>query len=156
GKEPWELLADQEEWELAEWLMKNLGQGHTNKFMNLLITKNRSHLLFHNTQSSLQQVDSLLSGPGWTCEKVSVMGNLQDDNDQIRSEEYKLWMRNLVEITKDLIGNPLFKDSTVYAPERAYADKSAQERIFDDMWTADWCWEKQVSCHMVQYLENNT
>jgi hypothetical protein len=30
-------------------------------------------------------------------------------------------------------------------PERVYADKGGKERIYDEMWTADWWWDTQVS-----------
>ena len=37
GKPPWELFASRAEWELAEWLMKNVGQRSTNDFLQLPI-----------------------------------------------------------------------------------------------------------------------
>lgn len=60
-------------------------------------------------------------------------------------EDVELWMRNPVECIKDLIGNPLFKDHMVYAPARAYTDPAGLHRVIDDMWTADWWGNKQVS-----------
>jgi hypothetical protein len=54
-------------------------------------------------------------------------------------------MRDPVECIKDLIGNPLFKEHMVYAPSQAYQDEAGSQRLIDDMWTADWWWDKQVS-----------
>jgi hypothetical protein len=46
---------------------------------------------------------------------------------------------------KELIGNPAFKDFMSFVPERVYTDKEGKDRIYDEMWTADWWWEMQVS-----------
>ncbi|KAG2138251.1 hypothetical protein BD769DRAFT_1351320, partial [Suillus cothurnatus] len=48
-----------------------------------------------------------------------------------------------VECIKDLIGNPLFKEHMVYAPSQAYQDEAGSQRLIDDMWMADWWWDKQ-------------
>lgn len=37
GKNPWAPFTDQEEWELAQWLMLNVGQNATDKFLKLPI-----------------------------------------------------------------------------------------------------------------------
>jgi hypothetical protein len=37
GKPPWEPFASRAEWELAEWLMKNVGQRSTNEYLKLPI-----------------------------------------------------------------------------------------------------------------------
>ena len=61
------------------------------------------------------------------------------------SEDLELWLRDPVECIRELIGNPAFREYISYAPERAYADEAGAIRIFDEMWTADWWWEMQVS-----------
>jgi len=37
GQHPWALFEDQDEWELVEWLMMNVGQNATDKYLKLLI-----------------------------------------------------------------------------------------------------------------------
>jgi hypothetical protein len=37
GQEPWAPFEDHEEWELAQWLMLNVGQNATDKFLKLPI-----------------------------------------------------------------------------------------------------------------------
>ncbi|KAG1811778.1 uncharacterized protein BJ212DRAFT_1483508 [Suillus subaureus] len=129
GEDPWLPFEDVEEWDLAQWLVKNLGQTWTNKFLKLPITQNRSKLSFHNNHSFLQHMDKLPHGPGWTCKKVT--------------EDVELWIHNPVECMKELIGNPSFKEDMAYSPAKAYADCAGQDRIIDEMWTADWWGEKQ-------------
>ncbi|KAG1800491.1 hypothetical protein EV424DRAFT_1474849 [Suillus variegatus] len=132
-----------EEWELAECIIKSLGQTRTEEFLKLPITKNRTQPSFHNNRSFLQKVDELPHGAAWSCKKVGVQGNQTDETGQPMREDVELWMRNPVECIKDLIGNPLFKDHMVYAPARAYTDPAGLHRVIDDMWTADWWGNKQ-------------
>ncbi|KAG1732870.1 uncharacterized protein EDB91DRAFT_1238678 [Suillus paluster] len=143
GEDPWSPFEDAEEWDLAQWLVKNLGQTRTNEFLKLPITQNRTKLLFHNNCSFLQCVDELPHGPGWSCKKVTVRGNCEDENGEMLQEEVELWCRNPVECVKELIGNPAFKEDMAYSPAKAYADRAGQDRVIDEMWTADWWGDKQ-------------
>jgi len=103
---------------------------------------------FHNNRSFLQKIDELPHGPAWSCKKITVQGNREDEsgNGQTLHEDVELWAWDPVECVRDLIGNPLFKDHMVYTPSRAYRDQAGLHRVIDDMWTADWWCDKQVSC----------
>ncbi|KAG2141516.1 hypothetical protein BD769DRAFT_1349437 [Suillus cothurnatus] len=139
----WLTFVTREEWELAEWLIRSLGQTRTDEFLKLPITRNRTQPSFHNNRSFLQKVDELPHGPAWSCKKVSIQGNQTDENGRLLHEDVELWARDPVECIRDLIGNPLFKEHMVYAPARAYADHEGLHRVIDDMWTADWWCDKQ-------------
>ncbi|KAG1830781.1 Zn-finger domain-containing protein [Suillus variegatus] len=143
GEDKWAPFNDGEEWGLAEWLVKNLGQTRTDEFLKLPITQNRTKPSFHNNRSFLQKVDELPHAAAWSCKKVKVQGNKTDEKGQTLHEEVEVWMRDPVECVKDLIGNPLFRDHMVYAPARAYRDPAGLHRVIDDMWTADWWCDKQ-------------
>ncbi|KAG1782843.1 hypothetical protein EV702DRAFT_1040672 [Suillus placidus] len=136
-------LAAREEWGLAEWLVKSLGQTQTDEFLKLPITQNRMQPSLHNNRSFLKKVDELPHGAAWSCKKISVQGNRTDEKGELLHEDVELWMRNPVECIKDLIGNPLFKDHMVYTPARAYTDSAGLHRVIDDMWTADWWCDMQ-------------
>ncbi|KAG2100459.1 uncharacterized protein F5147DRAFT_813133 [Suillus discolor] len=136
-------LAAREEWGLAEWLVKSLGQTRTDEFLKLPITRNRMQASFHNNRSFLKKVDELLHGAAWSRKKISIQGNRTDEKGEPLHEDVELWMRNPVECIKDLIGNPLFKDQMVYTPARAYTDSAGLHRVIDDMWTADWWCDMQ-------------
>ena len=82
-------------------------------------------------------MDKLPHGALWSCKKVTVEGNQEDEDGQLLSEDVEIWMRDPVECIRDLIGNPLFKDHMAYAPSRAYKDRAGIHRVIDDMWTAD-------------------
>ncbi|KAG2100245.1 hypothetical protein BD769DRAFT_1631108 [Suillus cothurnatus] len=143
GKDKWAPFYDEEEWGLAKWLVKSLGQTQTDEFLKLPITQNQMKPSFHNNCSFLQKVDELPHGAAWSCKKVNVQGNKTDEKGQILHEDVELWMHDPVECVKDLIGNPLFRDHMVYAPVRAYKDPAGLHRVIDDMWTADWWCDKQ-------------
>ena len=77
------------------------------------------------------------------------------DGDRVRdgettTEDLELWMRDPVECVKELIGNPAFKGFMSFVPERMYADEDGMNRIYDEMWTADFWWNTQVS--VAQFL----
>ncbi|KAG0708022.1 hypothetical protein DFH29DRAFT_979602 [Suillus ampliporus] len=136
-------FADKEEWGLAEWLVNNLGQTPTDEFLKLSITQKRTQPSFHNNHSFLKKVDALPHGTAWHCEQVAVTGNQPCEDGTMMTEEVKLWAHDPVECIKDLISNPLFRDWMVYAPEQVYQDSAGTQRVIDNMWTADWWWQKQ-------------
>lgn len=71
-------------------------------------------------------------------------GNKVNGNGEMMKEDLDLWMRDPVECVKELIGNPSFKNHMVYAPAKAYTDRAGFHRVIDDMWSADWWYDKQV------------
>ncbi|KAI5999520.1 Zn-finger domain-containing protein [Pisolithus albus] len=117
----WAPFRDEEEWELARFLMKNLGQNKTDEFLKLGII-----------------------GPAWTCEIIDVVGDVVGEDSTAKHEQLELWRRDPVECVEELIGNPAFRDLMAYEPERAYADKKGENRIYDEMWTGDWWWDMQT------------
>ncbi|KAJ7841895.1 hypothetical protein B0H14DRAFT_3693209 [Mycena olivaceomarginata] len=141
---PFLPFRDEEEWDLARWLTKNVTQTGTDEYLALPINK-KANLSFHNNRAFLKKVDQLPTGPDWTCKMVTAAGNRVDENDELMSEDLELWMRNPVECIKELISNPAFREHMAYAPERVYGAKDGREesRIFDEMWTAEWWWKLQ-------------
>lgn len=76
---------------------------------------------------------------------VTVTGNRKDEEGKFMTEELELWLRDPVDCVKELIGNPSFRESMAYAPEKAFAtDDPEGDRIYDEGWTGDWWWQTQV------------
>jgi Plavaka transposase len=98
----------------------------------------------------LKKIDDLpTQATGWTCDIVTSPGDhLTDDGEPVPPERLELWRRDPVECVKELMGNPLFKDSLQYAPEKHFTDEEGTNRVFDEMWTGDWWWNTQVNCHL--------
>jgi hypothetical protein len=94
----------------------------------------------------LKKIDELpTQATGWTCDIVTSPGNqLTDEGEPVPSERLELWRRDPVECLKELMGNPMFKDSLEYAPQKHFMDKEGTNRVYDEMWTGDWWWNTQV------------
>lgn len=96
----------------------------------------------------MDTIDELPQGVSWVYNEVELTGDVLDDEGNPRKEKLELWYRDPVEVVRELMGNPVFKDVMRYAPEHYYSDVSEGEgthRIINEMWSADWWWEVQVS-----------
>ncbi|KAG2107133.1 hypothetical protein DEU56DRAFT_750189 [Suillus clintonianus] len=141
---PWGPFDNEEEWELAKWLIQNIGQNQTDKFLKLPIIQNRAQVSYPNNRNFLKKIDGLpTKGPEWHCDIISVAGDQVDTNGDMMSAELELWQRDPVECVRELMGNPTFREKMAYAPERAYEDTEGTRRIYDEMWMADWWWDTQ-------------
>ncbi|KAJ7583439.1 hypothetical protein C8J56DRAFT_1096646 [Mycena floridula] len=143
GEQRWSPFEDQDEWDLGSWLSKNMSQRATNEFLKLPVVQKRCQLSFHNNYSFQQKLDKLPIGPEWTCEMIDVKGIPAGQTKEVVFEKVELWMRDPVEVIKELIGNPAFKNHMAYTPERVFLSKTTDSRQYDEMWTAEWWWEIQ-------------
>lgn len=105
------------------------------------------HLSMTSKYTFFQKIDQLprRAGMAWTCDTITITGNIIGEDGQPATEQLELWRRNPVECVRELIGNPAFREAMAYAPERAFSDEEAKDRLIDEMWTADWWWRIQVS-----------
>lgn len=63
-------------------------------------------------------------------------------NEQHPDEPIEFWYRDLIECTKWLLRQPAYEEHLSYAPQRQFDDQG--RRIYGEMYTADWWWERQV------------
>ncbi|KAH9926044.1 uncharacterized protein B0H18DRAFT_876733 [Fomitopsis serialis] len=140
----WAPFADQEEWELFRWLIKNVGQNKIDDFLKLSIIRRDCDLSADNKYQFMQRIDDLPTGVTWECDTIRVEGDRVGENGNLLEEQLELWRRNPVECVLELIGNPSFDGDLAYGPERVFADENATIRRYDEMWTADWWWAMQV------------
>lgn len=169
GSDIWGPFASEDEWDLAKWLIKNVGQNQAEKFLKLNMVSTRSigwwHYMrlgprspaiqirselrpsFRNKTEFLRAIDQLPSGVDWQCESITLTGDMVDDSEEETppTEDLELWFRDPVECIRELLGNPVFKDCMQYAPERLYTDESGENRVIDECWTGNWWWDVQVS-----------
>ena len=85
-------------------------------------TQKRSQLTYRNNQNFLKKIDKLPTQvTRWTCDIVMFPGNqLTDDGELLPLEKLELWRQDPVECMRELRGNPIFKNSLEYAPQRHY------------------------------------
>jgi hypothetical protein len=95
----------------------------------------------------LKKIDALpTQGAAWTWDIITSEGDRRnEDGELMPPEKLELWRRDPIECVRELMGNPMFKDELKYAPEKAYLDPEGRNRIYDEMWSADWWWDTQVS-----------
>lgn len=94
-------------------------------------------------------------GVEWQCSEFRIDGDVPDleadpSGGTMQYETAELWHRDPVKCVEELLASPTFRDVTKYAPEQVYADKGGNEQIFEEMWTARWWWEVQVSRFLLQ------
>ncbi|PIL32079.1 hypothetical protein GSI_06784 [Ganoderma sinense ZZ0214-1] len=137
-------FANREEWELAAFLMRSgMSQEQIEDYLTLPITRTRTAPSFRNKRSFMQKIDALPAGVSWLCDQWELVGDLVDEEGDVRTEEIELWRRDPVELVRELLGNPIFRDSLRYAPEQLFANEDGSARIYDETWTGDWWWELQ-------------
>ncbi|KAJ6585887.1 hypothetical protein B0H19DRAFT_1060069 [Mycena capillaripes] len=139
---------DDDEWQLAKWLIKHVGHTATEEFLKLSIISDRAKPSFDGKKDFFEKVYDLPGGVKWHCKIVDTKGDLPDlDKDPtgatMRREQVELWFRDPVECVEELIGNPAFRDAMRYAPEKLYQDKKETIEVVNEMWTASWWWEIQ-------------
>ncbi|KAI6102421.1 hypothetical protein EV401DRAFT_2061212 [Pisolithus croceorrhizus] len=138
----WAPFHSEEEWELARFLMKNVGQTKMDEFLKLDIIQ-QNGVSFDNAWSLLKYVDKLCTGPAWTCEMIDVEGDVVTEDGMLKCKQLELQQHDPVKCVQELMGNPAFQAMMSYVPECAYADAKGENHIYDEMWTGKWWWNIQ-------------
>lgn len=101
---------------------------------------------FKNKKSFYSKIDTLpRSEAEWMCQPVKSEGDVLDAQGNPVVVELQLWKRNPLLCIKELISNPLFQDNLRYAPEELFEDICGNKRMVNEMWTAEWWHDLQVS-----------
>ncbi|KAF8232974.1 hypothetical protein L208DRAFT_1269244, partial [Tricholoma matsutake] len=140
GENVWAPFASQEEWDLSQWLMRNVGQNS----INMELHGEHSELSFHNTYSFLKKIDQLPTGPEWICDSVAIDGDHAGEDGMKMSEDLELWHCDPVECIQELLGIPALNGDISYTPVQYFTDKDGTNCVINKGWTADWWWKMQV------------
>ncbi|KAJ7801016.1 hypothetical protein B0H14DRAFT_3092502 [Mycena olivaceomarginata] len=140
---------DNDEWELAKWLIKYVGHMATQEFLKLPIISERASPSYTGKTDFFGKIDSLPSGVNdklsgsikWHCKTITTTKD--PTSKTMKTETVELWFRDPVECVAELIGNPMFKDAMWYAPEKLFMDEAGTDEVVNEMWTAQWWWEIQ-------------
>ncbi|OCH83751.1 hypothetical protein OBBRIDRAFT_808769 [Obba rivulosa] len=136
-------FADDEEWNLAKWLIKNVGHTQADEFLKLPIIQSRVQPSYRNKDHLLNAVDSLPNSVTWQCHEITVTGDIYNDESRPLTEKLELWFRDPLECIRELLNNPVFKEAMAYAPQKQYVDAEGKTRVIDEMSSADWWWNIQ-------------
>lgn len=114
--------------------------------IDIFQTRTRTKPSFESNYMFYKKIDALPSSEAsWNVEVFEAVGEVVGEDGRPKKEKVELWQRNPVDCIRELMGNSAFRDSIRYAPERQYADVGGKERIYSNMWTANWWWDVQVS-----------
>ncbi|KAI0074295.1 hypothetical protein K474DRAFT_1601721 [Panus rudis PR-1116 ss-1] len=133
---------NEDEWDLIRWMGQNLGHNQIEDFLKLRTV--RCDLSVGSKYTFFQKVDSLPSSQQWLYDDITVVGDRKGEDGKFMTERVEVWRRDPLECVRELIGNPEFRDSMGYTPEKVFADMGRNVRIYDEMWTGDWWWERQT------------
>ncbi|PSR97599.1 hypothetical protein PHLCEN_2v4306, partial [Hermanssonia centrifuga] len=142
GAEVWGPFRDDKQWQLAKWLIKNVGHSQAEEFLKLGIIQD-SGLDYPNKDRLYKAVDELPSGLDWQCKEIIQTGDLKNANGIALTETLEVWYRDPLDCIRELLGNPLFANTLAYAPEQVYRDREGTNRHIDETWSADWWWNLQ-------------
>ncbi|KAG8762506.1 hypothetical protein FRC12_008982 [Ceratobasidium sp. 428] len=84
----------------------------------------------------IQDINRLPKGPKWRTEYVTV-------GEGRHKRTHPVYLRDILEVIRLLIGTRRFKHLMRYAPERHWTSSDKKCRVYDEMWSGDWWWKMQ-------------
>jgi hypothetical protein len=90
-----------------------------------------------NNRSLLKDVDKLPHGADWSVQAIELAGNRG-------TEVVEFWSRNSLQVVKDILANKQLGQHMEYQPVRKYTSLTREERIRNEMNSADFMWDTQV------------
>lgn len=76
------------------------------------------------------------------------------DEVEMGGETFEFHYRDVLECTRALFGDPEFAEDLVFAPERHYTDVQKHNRVYSEIETGAWWWDRQVHviCSVAQLI----
>lgn len=127
---------------LASWFTKSkTSKGHVDDFMKdprlHVMSENCSFRTAENWRQKMHNIPWGIKDDHWTAHNIHVDSNIVG----VKSKEYTIYYRDVVETIRFLLGHGPFKDSLTYAPQRHYTLEG--RRVYNEMHTGDWWWSQQ-------------
>lgn len=105
----------------------------------------RCNLSFSSNYALNNVLDKLPSaGPRWKRIQRTILGTLKDSKGEPLKEEVEIWVRDIVEVIQELIGNASYGKNLVFVPQRVEINGDPAKQKIDEMWTGDWWMRIQV------------
>jgi hypothetical protein len=93
-----------------------------------------------------QKIDAMEDGLGhgsWKKATLQMAWNVQ------HPDAIEFWHRDIIECAKWLLRQPAYEEHLTYTPKRCFND--AGHRVYNEMHTGDWWWDKQVSILLIPF-----
>ena len=137
--------ANEADFALAAWFYtKELSKGDVTTFFEEQALKHwHKSLSFAN---STEWLNTLHQIPYGICddEWKAVTMTIQLDTNGARSTEYIFYYRDIIKVIEFLIGYEPFAENLTYVPVRVYSTREKISRLYHEMYTGDWWWERQT------------
>jgi hypothetical protein len=104
------------------------------------------NLSFSSNYALNKALDKLpVAGPRWQRIQKTIVGTLKDaKGEDFLKEEIEIWVRDIIEVIQELIGNTGYGSNLVFVPHQVQLDGDPLQQRIDEMWTADWWMQIQV------------
>ncbi|KAG8699999.1 hypothetical protein FRC09_006244 [Ceratobasidium sp. 395] len=99
--------------------------------------KGKGRVPWANDGQMLTDIDNLPHGPDWFFQDLVI-------GEGPYERVHTLYFRRIVDVIRDLMGNPAFRRVMRYAPERHWTSRSKKSRVYGEMWTGEWWWLRQL------------
>ena len=76
---------------------------------------------------------------------ITIKGDKVDRNEKPLTREVDLWLRNPVDVVRELLARHDLRDKLVFEPRKTFTDQTKTNRVYKEMWTSDWWAEIQVN-----------
>jgi hypothetical protein len=105
----------------------------------------RCRLSFSSNYALNKLLDKLPSaGPRWRHIQRTITGTIKDaKGEKFLKEEIEIWVRDIIEVMQELIGNVAYGNKLVFVPQRVEINGDP---------TADWWMKIQVSFSFFNFL----
>lgn len=107
-------------------------------FTHHLHTQYRGQTPWRTNRELLKDIDKLPHGPEWVAQDIEIG---EGDN----TRYVTMFKRDVVEVVRELMGNPRFKECMRYTPEQHWTSDTRTHRVYSELWTGNWWWRMQVS-----------
>lgn len=164
GQAPAWPFADYLEFEFVKWMVQNdISQTARDKLIKLPIVSTYNKLTLSRTYGRIQiaercrlsfssnySLNKLLdklptAGPRWKRIVKTIEGTIAGPKPgQVLKEEVEIWVRDIIEVVRELIGNTAYGEKLVFVPVKPPDPGDPTPRKIDEMWTADWWLRIQV------------
>jgi len=140
---PWAPFASAQGFKLASWFIESKVSktGINDHFSNCIGNSTSvGYSSMHTLENLLQHLDPYSPYPQWS------EGHVEDGQRTL-----PFFYGNVLDLVRYLLRQIAYRDDLVYAPRREY-DQSGQ-RIYAEMYTADWWWDVQVLSRSLFYVK---
>lgn len=154
GPDNWGTFDNKTQFETGEFLYrKNQMSGGDIDTLMKLWSGSGAPAPFRNHADLYGRIDSSAVGEvPWSDFTLSYDGELpggDSEPPEWMEQEYQAWYRDPVELVRNLVANPDFKDEFDYVPYHEY-DEHGKHR-FQDFMSGDWAWRQAVCIFFLSY-----